>query len=225
MAIEHWVGPVAQRTPAGTGAIAVSYPTVPGGILAGDRMYIFGGISIASTTLFTVPAGWASEVGPIRAVTVSPTSRLISKTAVGGESGSVSVASATSSTAQLVMVVVRDSVGIVDSSNFQISTAANAYNLPELDIPNPNSLILVWGACSVASGVWTPPTNPAQFTEELDDNTPIPSMCLQSLLWTGSGLTGVINLVRPASVRGNAIAVAIGSIVEPSDTSKFFQFI
>ena len=92
MAISWWVGAVAQRTPAGTGAISVPYPTISGGVLADDLILIFGGISIASTTLFTTPAGYTNVQASLRANTSSPTSKCVRAWAAGGESGSVSVA-------------------------------------------------------------------------------------------------------------------------------------
>lgn len=231
MAIEYWVGPLAQRTPAGVGAVSVSYPTVPGGILANDLLIIFGGISIASTTLFTTTAGWSVLQASLRAVTSSPTSKAIQKWAVGGESGSVSVASATSSTAAMAMVVIRGAdlttpIDVTPNPNYNSATAATAFTIPELTTTKPGCLILVWGGTTVASGAWNVPTNPATFTEEIDNNTVIPSPCLHALLWSGSGPTGAINLTRTSSVRGEAFAVAIRPASAPSaNPAAFLQFI
>lgn len=114
----------------------------------------------------------------------------------------------------------------VAASLYQNGSAATAYTLPGITTSRTGCCLIASASANANSGLWTPPTTPATFTELLDDASLIPSSGYHHLIWSGSGATGNVNLVRTTSIRGAAALIALRPAGDPgSGSEKFFPFI
>lgn len=198
-------GTAAANTVAAT-SLSVAYPT---GITAGDVIVLAVGCSNATAP--TNPSGFTSGVTGTSGGS-SPAFRISYKVATGSESGSLSVATP-SSTSQGRMFLFRgvDQTTPIDvtGTTFGSSTATAAYNLPTLTTTTTGVTLVWYGGANAASGTWTSPTVPAAFTKVWDALTATPRSGVGYLIWSGSGATGTVNLVSSSSVRGMAGLIAL----------------
>lgn len=198
-------GTAAANTVSST-TLAVPYPSNIG---VGDAIVLW--VSSASSTGLTLGADWLIG-GQQTAGGNVPRLAVWIKVADGSESGSFNVTTG-NATSQGRMHLFNG----VDCSNpqdvaattFGTSSAVTAYDLPTLTTTVTGVCLFYAGAGNAAASTFTPPTNPATFTEEHDVNTTSPHTTAGYLIWSGSGATGTVNLVRAAAVRGTGILIAL----------------
>lgn len=94
-------------------------------------------------------------------------------------------------------------------------------DVPTFTTSVANTMLLVAAWYSAGSGTtatFTPPSSPATFTEEVDQHTTVgtateSSMCVDDLLWSGSGATGTMTISAtsgPSACFGLALRPATG---------------
>lgn len=205
--VREAIGTVAVGTTGTT--VAVPYPTPGGGILAGWLLVIKTGVS--SVTLPTLTAGWTDGVSATASGSLSPSFRTQVKLAAGGETGSVSVT---------VPTVGRQAwmeawSGVDQTTPLDVAGSAagfgavTAFDIPGVTTTTPGVGLSYMGVWNATTGTNTPPTVPAAFAEDVDSVTNAPGSTGGFLIWSGSGATGTINLVRSTSIRGAAGVIAI----------------
>jgi hypothetical protein len=198
----------------GTGSTAVlTYPTVSGGILADDLAVIV--IAISSTTKPSL-AGWTQQA-PADANGVSPSTVILTKFMTGGESGTVSVTTATQNRKAMMLIYrgVDTTTPVVDSDTFESSTAVTAYSVPALTGLPSGSAIIGIAAGNANAGSITEPTAGGTWTEIFDNtNSVVPNAEAAEIIGV-SGSVGPLNWVRSGAIRGCVSAIAL----QPAATS------
>lgn len=181
-----------------TGTLTPSYPTPAGGILAGDILTLCA--SVSSATAPTNPAGWTSRTTGTSGGS-SPSFRMSRKIAVGGETGTLSVT--TPAQAGFAAIVWSRGVDqttpddVASPTPFGSSTSTTAYSIPAVTTTLPGTLIIYMGVANLTTGTYNPPSQPAAFTELLDQGNPNPSSTVGYLIWSGSGLmSNPVDLTR-----------------------------
>ena len=196
----------------GAGTLAtttsVAYPTPGGGILAGDLIVYWATSGTATAPSNPGGSGFTSAVTGTSGGS-SPSFRIGYKVAAGGESGSVTITGTTQGQMFLFRGVDQTTPLDVAGTTFGSSTGTTAYNIPTLTTTVAGVALVYCGAANVGTGSMTPPTVPAAFTEVTDSIASSPNSSAGYLIWSGSGATGTINLVRSSSVRGAAGAIAL----------------
>lgn len=199
-------GALTSNNVASTSCI-VAYPA---GIQANDLLLLF--VGTGSVTLPTTPAGWTLTGVSSDSGGTSPSFRFVYKIATGSESGTQTVTTPSAQN-QGIMVLFRgvDITTPLDVAGtiFGSSVGTTAYNLPTLTTTTTGAALIYAAAGNSATGSFTPPTVPATFTEVFDSIAANPSSTLGYLIWSGSGATGTVNLVKSNSIRGTAGLVAL----------------
>jgi hypothetical protein len=200
-------GTAAANTTAAT-SISVAYPSSP---QANDVIVLVVGHANSTVPGTSAATGFTRQVSS-NAGGSSPSFAMYTRVADGTESGSLSVTTQ-NNTSQARMFLYRSSDPTtpidVTGTTFSSSTGVTAYDIPTLTTTRAGVALVTAGVGNSAAGTWTPPTNPAQFTEVWDSLTTTPVITTDYLIWSGSGATGTVNLVKSASVRGAAGMIAL----------------
>lgn len=199
--------------------LALTVPTVSGGILSTDWLVHFGWSS--SATLPSTPAGWTSAI-TATAGGSSPGLRISIKKAAGGEDGATVNCTVPNVATKGVIDVWR---GINNTTPQDVTAAAGGSATGAATMPVPavtttmtGVALIVVGAVNAAAGTFTPPTLPATFTERLDDANS-PASTIDRLVWSGSGDTssgGATNITQSGAARFATAILALRPATAPT---------
>jgi hypothetical protein len=191
-------------------SLAVPYPTGVDAPVAGDYMVIMFGQN--NTGLSAVaPTDWV-DVFSRSSAGSTPALRVFSKRAVGGETGSVTCTTP-SSTSQARMVVLPGvdvatpldvAVQFYESSSLVVHLI-----VPSFSVVTAGATLLGVALHGTNLGTWTPPVNPAQWTEIHDSPVQSPKMEIAYLAGVAAGATGVIDFGASGSARGIAAVLTL----------------
>lgn len=196
-----------QNTAATT--IAVPYPA---GVNLGDALVCI--VDSNHTAAPTLPSGWtdAGQAGYNGTASQTPAGRMFgiiataTEVAASSSAGSLTVAFGATVTGNGIMFVATgvDSTIWATTGTKVTPAASTTYNIPSLTTPVTGCLLVVNAtAAGPAGSTWNTVTAPATMTEAADQgNTIGPSTAVDWLIWSGSGATGIVPVVRTTSLRG-----------------------
>lgn len=220
------IGTIGANSSAAT-TLNVPYPS---GIQAGDVMVLVANVD--STTAPSLPSGWTAGVNYTAVSTQVPSGRVAVKVATGSESGNLAVTTP-SATGNGYILLFRgvDNTTPIDVAGTTVSPAsATTYNIPTLTTSRTGVALVAGGTANGPGGSWSTITAPATMTEVVDTtNAVVPVMAVDYLIWSGSGATGTVPIIRSSSLRGCGWMIALrpaatqqavsGTVAGTSDTS------
>jgi hypothetical protein len=200
-------GAAAVRSTAFTN-ISIPHPTGVDAPVAGDYLLIV--LTQSNVTLSAVPAGW-TDVFSRASSGSTPALRIYSKRAVGGETGNV-VCTTPSTVSQGRMMALPgvDATTPLDVAvqSFESSSPVTTFSVPSFSVVTAGAMLL-GAAAQAAAGTWTPPVNPAPWTEAHDSAAVNPKLEIAYLAGVATGATGTVDFVSSGSARGIAAVLTI----------------
>jgi len=197
--------------------LSVPYPVGADAPVAGDYLLIIFGQNV--NTMSAVPAGWTDAYSRATGGTTTPVLRIYTRRAVGGETGTVACTTPISNTqGRMVVLSGVDETTPLDVAVQLYETTALAVHLivPSFNTVTAGTTLLGVALHNSNTGGWTPPTNPAQWTELHDSPVVNPKMEIAYLGGVAPGPTGAIDFWATGSLRGLAAVLTLRPVVSAS---------
>lgn len=186
--------------------LAVPYPASPA---AGDLLVMH--VTCTAATMPTQPAGWLTALTSQSGTGAqSPGAGVFYRVSDGTESGTISVTTGATNKGQMWKISDVDTTTPLDTTPVTTKfTTGTAYTLTSITTTVVNCMLMTFGVANAASGTWTPPTTQGGGWAEIQDDAVNVSSGIHWKIWTGSGATGTVDLVRSTSLRGHGIHLAL----------------